>query len=333
VLNESQSLYDSSRQPHQVADQGIIVARQVQDIEEFNEAFPGFGFSITQLSAGRCEGKFLAIQIDGLQLIRINANCSAYTTGTRAPDRIAFSTTLVPPEGELVSHKTALPYHSLFGLDATREASLVSPKRVDLALVITSANQFRKYLHEFERDDIDEHLFKNNYIQVADEAYCNVQAYLKQIFHLADTNPIFLHHSQTLLKGDLLPLLVNCFNAENSPRLCVYPFRRSMLVQQAEDFIEAHLDRPLTLQDICQAVNTSKSALSYGFQEIFGMSPMAYLKIRRLNGVRHALKESNPETDTVLGIANRYGFWHMGHFSRNYKQMFGESPSETLKRQ
>ncbi|MDG2990825.1 helix-turn-helix domain-containing protein [Candidatus Synechococcus calcipolaris G9] len=83
---------------------------------------------------------------------------------------------------------------------------------------------------------------------------------------------------------------------------------------------------------VYQALKVSKSALSYGFQDIFGMSSIAYLKIQRLKGVRNALKKSNPESDSVMGIANRYGFWHMGHFSTDYKHMFGESPSVTLQR-
>jgi AraC family ethanolamine operon transcriptional activator len=312
-------------------DRCAIVSCQVQDVEEFSQAFPGFGFSMTQISVGRCEGQFLAIRMAGLQLVRVNVNCAVYTTGSRAPGEIGFSTTLAPPVKELVSHKTALPYQTLFGLDTTREANLVTPEHLDLALVIVSATKFQEYLHELERHDLDEQVFKQNYIQIADERHCMLQTYLRQVFYLATTNPNLLRRSQSLLAGDLLPLLVNCFSAENSPKLCVYPFRRSVMVQQAEDFIMAHLDRPLTLQDLCQAIKASKSALSYGFQEVFGMSPMAYLKIRRLNGVRHALKGSDPETDTVLGIANRYGFWHMGHFSRDYKQLFGESPSETLR--
>jgi AraC family ethanolamine operon transcriptional activator len=87
----------------------------------------------------------------------------------------------------------------------------------------------------------------------------------------------------------------------------------------------------LVLEAICIAVKTSKSALSYGFHDIFGLSPMVYLKTVRLNGVRRALKIADPTTATVLGIGNRYGFWHMGHFSHDYRQMFGESPSDTLR--
>lgn len=333
MLNQEQpDLSISKRQLQQTPDHFAILSGQVQDIEEFSQAFQGFALVMTQLSPGQCRGTFLAIRIGDWQLLRVTVNCAVHTTGTRLPGGIGFCTPLSPLSGELVNHKTPLPYQSLFGLDCTRTADLISPQAFDLTLVVTSTIRFQEYLHALERDDIDEAIFRLNHIQITDEAHSTFQAYLQQIFHLAVTNPKLLKQSQTLVQRDLLPLIVNCFDPEVNDRLRVYPFRRSVIVQQAEDFIVANLDQPLTLQDLCEAVKVSKSALSYGFQEIFGMSPMAYLKIRRLNSVRHVLQASCSETDTVLGIANRFGFWHMGHFSRDYKQLFGESPSETLKR-
>jgi AraC family transcriptional regulator, ethanolamine operon transcriptional activator len=32
----------------------------------------------------------------------------------------------------------------------------------------------------------------------------------------------------------------------------------------------------------------------------------------------------------IIGVATDWGFWHMGHFARDYRAMFGESPSRTL---
>ena len=60
------------------------------------------------------------------------------------------------------------------------------------------------------------------------------------------------------------------------------------------------------------------------------MSPMRYLKVRRLNAVRQLLKASVPESCTIVTLANQFGFYSKGHFARDYKAMFGELPSETL---
>jgi len=32
----------------------------------------------------------------------------------------------------------------------------------------------------------------------------------------------------------------------------------------------------------------------------------------------------------AIVIANQYGFWHMGQFAKDYNNLFGELPSETI---
>jgi len=59
---------------------------------------------------------------------------------------------------------------------------------------------------------------------------------------------------------------------------------------------------------------------------------MAYLKIQRLHGVRRLLKAADPNNSSIMAIANQFGFWSSGHFARDYKKMFGELPSQTIKR-
>jgi AraC family transcriptional regulator, ethanolamine operon transcriptional activator len=302
-----------------------------QDADAFGQAFHDDDLSLTQLEVGRFEGSVMKIQVEDLQLVRMATSCSLYTLGSKPPDRFTFAISLVEPKAIFVSHKQALPPQALFGFDPTREINLVTPCHLCLAVVSIPTDRFQQYLQEVERDDLDTKFFQQNAIQIEDHRLGNLRDYLNQIFHLGVTNPDFLAKMPNLIAGDLLPLLVNCLSDQACPRLCLYPFRRAAIVQEAEAYMLDHLDEPLTLEAICKAVKASKSALSYGFQDIFGLSPMAYLKTIRLNGVRRALKASHPTTATVLGIANRYGFWHMGHFSKDYRQMFGELPSDTLR--
>jgi transcriptional regulator GlxA family with amidase domain len=37
------------------------------------------------------------------------------------------------------------------------------------------------------------------------------------------------------------------------------------------------------------------------------------------------------DSNHVAGVALRWGFAHMGRFSNEYKQRYGESPSKTLR--
>ncbi len=51
----------------------------------------------------------------------------------------------------------------------------------------------------------------------------------------------------------------------------------------------------------------------------------------RLNGVRDALWGGAAGT-SITETAMEWGFYHLGRFSRQYKRMFGELPTETKKR-
>jgi AraC-like DNA-binding protein len=62
------------------------------------------------------------------------------------------------------------------------------------------------------------------------------------------------------------------------------------------------------------------------------MGPIRYVCLRRMNIVRCALLRADPSRATVTQIATDHGFWELGRFSVTYRSLFGETPSETLRR-
>jgi transcriptional regulator GlxA family with amidase domain len=105
--------------------------------------------------------------------------------------------------------------------------------------------------------------------------------------------------------------------------------RRWALVLRAEEFMWENVGEPLTLDYICTGVNCNARTLIYAFKEKFGVGPMTYFKVRRLHAVREKLQTSMQRNVRIFDIAAEYGFWHEGHFSADYKAMFGMTPSQT----
>jgi len=108
--------------------------------------------------------------------------------------------------------------------------------------------------------------------------------------------------------------------------------RQSHIVRIAEDYAMSQCGDRLHVTDLCKVAAVSERKLEYAFKEVMGLTPVAYLNRLRLHRVRQALLVARPGTTTVSTEALNWGFWHLGEFSRAYRDCFGELPSVTLRR-
>jgi len=103
-------------------------------------------------------------------------------------------------------------------------------------------------------------------------------------------------------------------------------------LQKAEEYILAHLRVAFSLHDLAEAAGISPSTLLRIFNTHHGLSPMQYVKLFRLEAVRRSLLNSDPLNGTVSDAASEYGFRQLGRFSAEYRKVYGELPSVTLRR-
>ncbi|MGF6528823.1 AraC-like DNA-binding protein [Variovorax sp. PvP013] len=134
------------------------------------------------------------------------------------------------------------------------------------------------------------------------------------------------------LKEAVLSLFVEAMPHDHSE----YLGRRTALpapkhVRRAIEFMHANLLRPLRLEDIALASQTSARSLQMAFRQFRNTTPMDYLRRLRLDGARNELIHCPPGT-SVADVAYRWGFAHHGMFASRYAKLFGESPSATLRR-
>jgi AraC-like DNA-binding protein len=99
----------------------------------------------------------------------------------------------------------------------------------------------------------------------------------------------------------------------------------------AEEVLSTDLSRPLSLADVARELGTSTRSLSRAFLTRHGMGPVAFRRLRRFEAARRDLFLADPGKTTVTDTALRYGFGHLGRFAVDYRKLFGEVPSETLR--
>ncbi len=89
-------------------------------------------------------------------------------------------------------------------------------------------------------------------------------------------------------------------------------------------------DEDFDMKKITKQTGIKDRTLRYKFLNSLNVSPKRFHMSLRLHEVMKALKKGNDKT-VISDIANVWGFWHMGQFAKDYKQFYGELPSETLK--
>jgi AraC-like DNA-binding protein len=103
-------------------------------------------------------------------------------------------------------------------------------------------------------------------------------------------------------------------------------------VRRALDAMRANVGRDWTVVDLATAAGVSSRTLQRQFKMFLGKTPHAALRDIRFDCARRELLQSLPE-EKVMDLALRCGFAHCGRFSIEYRRRYGETPSQTLKRQ
>jgi AraC-like DNA-binding protein len=101
-------------------------------------------------------------------------------------------------------------------------------------------------------------------------------------------------------------------------------------VKRVQDYLRANAAEPVTADQMAIVAGVSLRSLYAGFKDYCGVSPMQYLRTIRLESARKDLL--NEPDCNIASIAMRWGFGHLGRFSIEYKERFGESPSQSVRR-
>jgi AraC-like DNA-binding protein len=141
--------------------------------------------------------------------------------------------------------------------------------------------------------------------------------------------------SSPLIEKELELALLSCLLkgvANNYSDEIVYHTRGAFAcyVEKARSFIAVNLHEDIKLSDIANSVGVCPRLLQKAFSQHCGCSPMQFLTQTRLHRIRQDLEQSAISVK-ITDVMMRYGFIQGGKFAKEYRQLFGENPSETLK--
>ena len=91
------------------------------------------------------------------------------------------------------------------------------------------------------------------------------------------------------------------------------------------DYIEHHLDGPLTLSELAAFAGLSVFHFLRCFKQCAGMPPHAYVRRRRIERAKQLLARGEA---TIAEVAFRCGFSDQSSFARTFHRVAGVTPRE-----
>jgi AraC-like DNA-binding protein len=116
-----------------------------------------------------------------------------------------------------------------------------------------------------------------------------------------------------------------------TPQALPFDGARGGVAKRARAFIDGHFREPVRMADLCRATGVGLRTLQRCFKQCFGVTVTDYLKTMRLDAAYRDLIAAHPSRDTVTTIALRNGCRHLGRFSSEFRERFGQQPRETLR--
>lgn len=95
-------------------------------------------------------------------------------------------------------------------------------------------------------------------------------------------------------------------------------------IAKAVAFLKDNYCKPVFVEEVAELVNMAPSTFFRHFKDLVGVTPMQYLKQIRLHNARTMLQH---QEDSVSAVAYKVGYESPSQFSRDYKRLFGLSPT------
>jgi AraC-like DNA-binding protein/quercetin dioxygenase-like cupin family protein len=137
--------------------------------------------------------------------------------------------------------------------------------------------------------------------------------------------------SEQLIKIYLEQLLIHMIRSNTSikskSRLSSVAKERSdsNTVEKIADFLRGHVRSSITFGDVLRYSNMSATSLKTMFKEKTGLSVMEYYRNLKIEKAKELIREKD---FNITQVANKLGYKTIHHFSKQFKDITGMSPSE-----
>ncbi|HEY4344963.1 MAG TPA: helix-turn-helix domain-containing protein [Parvibaculum sp.] len=306
----------------------LLITGKITGVEGLRNIIQGVDFAATQLAPGACTGELLHADLDGLQF-----SCGIFDADVRlrsiAPSVNVVLGTVLNSDGAVSHWNNEVIEGDICVCPPGHHQEGHFRGRTSYAVVSLPLEGLRDAACEF--DDLWSEIGSHRPSVEMREATC--RKLTTCISMLRALGPELSARARKFMRDEILDsyldALADAALAGSPPASAASSARTVKLV---EDYLTGHFQKPVRVNELCAELKISRRTLYRAFQETLGVGPKTYLRLASLSTARRALVEAPPGSTSVTEVALDHGFLELGRFSVLYRQMFGESPSDTLRR-
>lgn len=308
---------------------------ETSDADEHAACLTNWQQRYDQLTAGTFVGEFEEFCFGSVQLFREALNQTVHQCGAAWKGSRTFAVPIAI-EGTGWFGGEAYGADSMLTLGTDDELDFRTPRQLEILAFTVDSSALNAYAMQVDYRDLEAELKDRRLAPINPSQVEAFGALLGTMMASLRATPELLRHvymRKAMEQGLFAALLDTLIPPGELPVVTAPGSARQLIVARARELMEAHIDEAITVADLCIKLGVSRRTLQYSFQDVLDLTPIKFLRAIRLNAVRRALKAASPDGHTtVADIAARWGFWHLSHFAAEYKTMFDELPSETLRR-
>ena len=310
--------------------QPITSILNTQDMDQHACAQQGWALHYEQLSPGQFKGRIHQVQLPEVTLLREDTNIALRQRG-RLDDSVYGFAMGLQDTSDLFFNGQRVPEQAIM-CGKGDEVDLTTPPHFTLIAVVVERSLLNPLWERMYQKPMAHWLEKQLVLQTSGIKAQILRDLQLTVMDQASTmanrqqDPQALRQLRDEILMEWIEALPEKVDTSELPNL----ERRKKLVDHACELMMGHTDEPLSILQVCSHIGTSRRKLNYSFQDVLGTTPVKYLRALRLNGVRRGLRDAAKGV-TVQDVAAHWGFWHLGQFAQDYKRLFDELPSTTLR--
>jgi len=176
--------------------------------------------------------------------------------------------------------------------------------------------------------DFNNHL-KENPIYIDPDSF---PSFIQGIEHwlsylIQDHSLLKIEEHYESIESKILEHVFSSICVEESQKL-----RQKFQIKRARDLLHESMEEASDITNLAKELGISERLLHHAFKKNYGITPKKYLLNLRMNRVKQDLLLADPTTTSIPSIIQKYNFYNHGTFTQAYRDLFGELPSDSLKK-